>query len=64
MIIRNDRTEEMAGNGELHTMGITYNEGWKTIGNYRQWEMRDNGEYQLNHDDRQWECQTMEHYIQ
>ncbi len=52
---------------------MTDNVGWKTIGNYRQWEMTDNG------NDRQWgilvkwhwqtmgrpgEWQTMENYLQ
>ncbi len=32
----------MADSGTLHTMGMTDNGGWKTIGNYRQWGMTDN----------------------
>ncbi len=32
----------MTDNGELHTKEMT-DKGGHTIGNYRQWEMRDNG---------------------
>ncbi len=62
------QTRGIADNVELCTMDMPCNGRWKAIGNYRQWEMTDNGIDQINDDVRQWEMthqwQTTETYIE